>query len=866
MADRTLRVEIVGDASSLQKTFGQAGSKADSFGKSLGRVGKYAGLALGGAALGGIAVTLKAGISEWTESAKVAAQTGAVLKSTGGEAGVTAKQIDALAGSIQRKSGMDDEAIQSGENLLLTFTNIRNEAGKGNDIFNQTTQIMADMSTALGQDVKSSAIQLGKALNDPVKGVTALQRVGVSFTAGQKATIKSLVDSGRQMDAQKLILGELNKEFGGSAAAAGKTLPGQLNILKGSFENLAGTLVGKAAPSLTKFVGFLNEKGVPAIGQAFGKISEVAGPALSSLFDTFKKAIPVILGVLGPLVQTIGEKLIPIFQSLLEVGGKAISAIGDVIRANGPQLQLIFENLGTVISNLAKIVLPILEIAFTKILPAALRVLIPALVITTGALAKVSDVARVVAQVLTAILKPVIAALVPVVTAVANAFTTAWGKVSAAVQAAWRLVKPIIDGIVQVIKGMVNIVVGILTGDWARAWSGLKQAAMGGWNVLKAWLLGLPAVVYGWAVQIGEKIIRGIGDGISGLVGWLLGQAGNVVGQVKDKLEFWHSPPEAYGKDLGERLVGGIGEGIKSKTSEVAKKAADMVEAAKSAVEAAASDFGSAFDGLASAADAAFDKITSNFQTKTEKLIAKQDEARAKAERQAALSTAQSGLATAMAGGDPEEIKAAQQAVTDAILAINRARDEKIAAQERKQYEASRERQRVNFDKQLATLEGQLERGQISVREFRRKALEIFDKFDVPFRNAGQAVGAALAAGLRDSFGEAVSAARDLIDAIARELKKTKFLVTVQTQGGGDRTPGRQHGGYVRRGMSYVVGERRPEVFVPTQSGRIIPSMAGGGDASAEIHTHVYLDSTQIAEVVRREYLRFEKRNGRSAV
>jgi phage-related minor tail protein len=91
-----------------------------------------------------------------------------------------------LATAISNKTGIDDEAIQSGENLLLTFTNIRNETGKGNDVFNQATQTITDMSVALGQDMKSSAIQVGKALNDPIKGVTALQRVGVSFTAAQK--------------------------------------------------------------------------------------------------------------------------------------------------------------------------------------------------------------------------------------------------------------------------------------------------------------------------------------------------------------------------------------------------------------------------------------------------------------------------------------------------------------------------------------------------------------------------------------------------------------------------------------------------------------------------------------------------------
>src|SRR5262245_4647841 len=247
---RKIEVEIIGDTSGLEKSFSKA---------SVSTKGLFGTLAKGTLVVAGVqkAVDLtteavKIGWDEWTEANKISAQTNAVLKSTGNAANVTAKDVDTLATSIMKKSGMDDEAIASGENLLLTFTNIRNETGKGNDIFDQTTKIMADMSVALGQDTKSSALQLGKALNNPVKGVTALQRVGVSFTDSQKAQIKALVDSGKTMDAQKLILRELNKEFGGSAEAAGKTLPGQLNILKQNFSNLAGQIVATLAPALGK--------------------------------------------------------------------------------------------------------------------------------------------------------------------------------------------------------------------------------------------------------------------------------------------------------------------------------------------------------------------------------------------------------------------------------------------------------------------------------------------------------------------------------------------------------------------------------------------------------------------------------------
>ena len=140
--------------------------------------------AIGTAALGffaaqKVASFLKDSIGEAREAAQVTARTENVIRSMGNAANISATQVADLAGAISLKTGIDDEAIQSGQNLLLTFGNVRNEVGKGNDIFTQASRLMVDMSTAMGTDAKGSAIQLGKALNDPTKGITALSRVGV---------------------------------------------------------------------------------------------------------------------------------------------------------------------------------------------------------------------------------------------------------------------------------------------------------------------------------------------------------------------------------------------------------------------------------------------------------------------------------------------------------------------------------------------------------------------------------------------------------------------------------------------------------------------------------------------------------------
>lgn len=243
------------DTSGL-RALNQAGGRLRSF-------GKIAAIAAGAAGIGAMVKTLQVGTAEFMEQQKVAAQTGAVLKSTGGIANVTAKQIGSLSTALMKKSGVDDEAIASGQNLLLTFTKIRNETGKGNDIFDQATVAMLDLSVAMGKDLNSSAILVGKALNDPVKGATALSRAGVQLTQGQKDQIEAFVESGRVLEAQKIILRELTTQFGGSAEAAGKTLPGQLNILKQTFNNLAGELAATFLPGIataaTKLVEFLNK-------------------------------------------------------------------------------------------------------------------------------------------------------------------------------------------------------------------------------------------------------------------------------------------------------------------------------------------------------------------------------------------------------------------------------------------------------------------------------------------------------------------------------------------------------------------------------------------------------------------------------
>jgi hypothetical protein len=258
-------------------------------------------------------------IGEAREAQKVSAITAQVIKTTGGAANISAGQVAKLSTSISNMTGIDDEAIQKTSNLLLTFRNIHNEVGRGNDIFNQATQAVTDMSVALGKDATGAAIQVGKALNDPIKGITALGRAGVQFTEDQKATITSLVETGNTLGAQKIILRELNKEFGGAAAASATA--GEK--MKTAFNNLQEAVGTKLLPYI--------DRAELALAGLFATMTTRTGPA----FGDFKNKIMPVLTALQSMGETVRafvtDHLQPFLTLLSGLGGAAVSSFAFLI-------------------------------------------------------------------------------------------------------------------------------------------------------------------------------------------------------------------------------------------------------------------------------------------------------------------------------------------------------------------------------------------------------------------------------------------------------------------------------------------------------------------------------------------------------
>jgi hypothetical protein len=237
-----------------------------SFAKLQGSVGSLGrNFAVAGAAIAAAGAVIAKNVQSLARIERINAQTAQTITSMGNASNISAKEVESLAGSLEALTATEAETIQEGANLLLTFRNIANQAGAGNDIFTQTTAIMVDMGRALNEGASASAIRLGKALNDPIRGITALRKVGVGFTEDQEAQIKALQESGDLMGAQKVILAELQAQFGGSGAAYAKTFSGQLELMGHELGTIGEEATMSVMPALQGVVEQLREL-IPVIG------------------------------------------------------------------------------------------------------------------------------------------------------------------------------------------------------------------------------------------------------------------------------------------------------------------------------------------------------------------------------------------------------------------------------------------------------------------------------------------------------------------------------------------------------------------------------------------------------------------------
>lgn len=506
-------------------------------------VGQVAG-ALGGMFTGAI--------SDARMTEQLMGQTNAVIASTGGAAGVSAQQVADYAAALSDASGKSlfgDDQIQESTNLLLTFTNIKGKA------LDAATAMSVDMAQALGGAPKDSAIQLGKALNDPIAGISALSRVGVSFTEEQKAQIRAMQEAGDMAGAQGVILAELNKEFGGSAEAAAKASGGWAEM-QGRLGELAEGLAAKALPIFTTFVGFILDTLMPPLETYLPQAFDLIAGAIGTVVGWFQSA-GTESDTLGSVLNDLGG----IWETLQGVIANVAAGYQMIIEAVLPIVQQFIADHGAEIS------------AFFK-----------------GAWDQIVSIINIALAIYNAVVPPILQAI-------AGFIKEHGAEIQALLTNTWTFISNIIDAALTLIQGLLKTALQLIQGDWSGAWETVKETLGSVWDNIKTamgaaldslklviggvltWIKDEWGKLVGWALDIGKNIIQGIIDGVSGGIGALEDAVRNAASQAlqaaKDFLGI-KSPSKVFEEAIGRQMSAGMARGVVSGRSEVDAALADV--------------------------------------------------------------------------------------------------------------------------------------------------------------------------------------------------------------------------------------------------------------------------------------------------
>lgn len=311
------------------------------------------GLAAAAAGVVAFGAVLKGGIDDARAHQLVMAQTEQTIASMGNAAGVSAEHVESLAASLSAASGKSlfgDDQVQAATNMLLTFGNIKGE------MLDFATVLTVDMAQALKKTPEDMSIMVGKILNS-ADAMSAAQRQGVSFSDEQLKLGKRLFETGHIAEYQKLVLDELNKEFGGQAEAAAKADGGwaQFHDRLGEAAETMGTAV---LPLLGDLAGFLNDTIAPIVESAaagFGELvqafetgAENGGGAIGGLANALYRldSVSPIFDTLGDAVVTLGGLLDDAFG---EGGGIGV-LLDDVREMTGLDLSPVVSTLQDVAS------------------------------------------------------------------------------------------------------------------------------------------------------------------------------------------------------------------------------------------------------------------------------------------------------------------------------------------------------------------------------------------------------------------------------------------------------------------------------------------------------------------------------------
>jgi phage-related protein len=552
---------------------------------------------LGSAVIGGITSFVTDGISEAAGWQSAFAQTEAVVASTGMAAGYSAEQMAALATSMSATEGMSlftDDQVLGATNVLATFTKVAGEQFEG------ATQASIDMAQALGMDVSSAAMMMGKALNDPVKGMSALSRSGVSFTDEQKLMVEAMMGVGDIAGAQNLILNEMAVQFGGSALAATETFAGA-QVLMAEQMNGAKEAIGTALlPILTRLSNVMMSHVIPIVQNLAERFAAfITGldwtliiSTISTLianFTSFGSTVPwdaitggfnaVIAAVMTaqPLFDAIAGLVVSLFTAFTgpEAQGAAsglAGVIGMIIGILGGLWTTLQSTVTAVINVLSPIVAQIVAFAMQIVSALATTLQSPEV---KNAFAQFNTLFATVGVVVKQLAEIIGAVLVVALDGLKIAFDFLWPVIDFV----FKQLMNAVSFVIPIVTGLLNSVIMVLNGDFTGAWNNLKTVISTAWTAIQAAVqTGINAVkakLKEWtdgAKSFGSDLVAGIAKGITDGAGKIADAAKSAAQSALDKAKAMlgiSSPSKLFADSIGMPISQGIAAGIAKGAPEI---------------------------------------------------------------------------------------------------------------------------------------------------------------------------------------------------------------------------------------------------------------------------------------------------------
>ena len=210
--------------------------------------------------LTGTITTLGKGLKVFSDRQRdVSILTQGLSRLKGGTAALN--DLNESADRLGKQTLFNQEDFTKGFNLLTSFKAI------GVDAYTRVAESAADIAQVNQVDVKTSFMQLAKALQDPKRNLAALNRSGIAFTENERKKINALMESNKVTEAHAMILGIVEGSYKDLAKAGAKGFAGDVDSLGESFNDFAEALGQALIPVVQPIV-----RGLTSLFEILSKI------------------------------------------------------------------------------------------------------------------------------------------------------------------------------------------------------------------------------------------------------------------------------------------------------------------------------------------------------------------------------------------------------------------------------------------------------------------------------------------------------------------------------------------------------------------------------------------------------------------